>query len=64
MIAVYLEDIETGGQTGFEWFEDEEKANIQYKKVCNDIVKHGKEAVFKVVKREAKYDKYNNRVSF
>ncbi|MCM3109998.1 hypothetical protein [Lederbergia lenta] len=64
LIAVYLEDIETGGQTGFEWFEDEEEANNHLQRVNEDIVKYKKEAVFKAVKRIANYDKQNNRASF
>lgn len=63
LIAVYLEDIETGGQTGFEWFEDEEAANMHLRKVQKDIIKYGKESVYKAVKREVEYDRYNNRVS-
>lgn len=64
LIAVYLENIETGGQTGFEWFEDEEKANKHLQKVKLDIIKYGKESVFKAVKRIVDYDRKNNRASF
>lgn len=65
LIAVYLEEIKTGGQTGFEWFEieDEVEAEAHLAKVNKDIVKYGKESVFRAVKREVNYDRYNNRVS-
>lgn len=64
LIAVYLEDIETGGQTGFEWFENEAEANKHLQKVKSDIVKYEKESVFKAVIRIADYDRKNNRASF
>ncbi|WP_368900806.1 hypothetical protein [Oceanobacillus oncorhynchi] len=64
LIAVYLENIETGGQTGFEFFEDEAAANNHLQKVRNDIVEYGRETVFKAGMREVEYDRYNNRVSF
>lgn len=64
LIAVYLEDVQTGGQSGFEFYEDEESANEQLDRVRADIAKYGKEDVFKAVKREVEYDRRNNRVSF
>lgn len=63
LITVYIENIETGGQTGFEFFEDEQEAEKHMQKVNNDIKKYGKESQFKVVKRIVDYDKRNNRVS-
>ncbi|GAA0347394.1 hypothetical protein GCM10008931_43350 [Oceanobacillus oncorhynchi subsp. oncorhynchi] len=64
LIAIYLENIETSGQTGFEFFEDEAAADNHLQKVINDIKSYGKELEFKAVKREVSYDKHNNRVSF
>lgn len=64
LVAVYIESIESGGQRGFEYFDDEVKADIHLQKVEDDIKKYKKELEFKVVKRLVNYDKYNNRVSF
>ncbi len=64
LLTVYIEDIETGGQNGFKFFEEETEANNHFQKVRNDIIKHGKESEYKAVKREVNYDKQNNRVSF
>lgn len=64
LISVYLENIKTGGQTGFEFFKDDSEADRHLKRVNNDIIKYGKELVFKAVKRDVDYDKQNNRVSF
>lgn len=64
LISVYLEDIKTGGQTGFEWFENEVEAEEHFQKVRKEIRQHGKELEFEVVKRLANYDRQNNRVSF
>ncbi|MFS0643724.1 hypothetical protein [Siminovitchia sp. 179-K 8D1 HS] len=64
LIAVYIENIDTGGQNCFEFFEDEMKANSHFQKIQNEIKKYGKELEFKVIKRLVDYDKYNNRVSF
>lgn len=63
LIAVYVENIETGGQTGFEFFKEDEQAVKHMQKVKEDIKKYGKQSKFKVVKRIVDYDKYNNRVS-
>lgn len=63
LIAVYVENIKTGGQTGFEFFDDEQEAERHMKGVLEDIKKYGKQSKFKVVKRIVDYDKYNNRVS-
>lgn len=64
LITVYLERVEDGGQTGFEFFEDEKEANDHLQKVNEDIKKYNKELVFRAVKRIVDYDRYNNRVHF
>lgn len=63
LITVYIENINTGGQSGFEFFEDEREASNHLKRVKQDIKKHSKELEFKAVKRLASYDRRNNRVS-
>lgn len=64
LIAVYLENIETGGKTGFKYFEDENEADNHLQTVKNDIIKHGKETVFKASKMEVDYDTHRNCVSW
>lgn len=64
LIAVYFEHIESGGQSGFKFFDDEEEANKQVVQVKKDIKEYNKEDEYKAVKRLVNYDRKNNRVSF
>lgn len=66
LIAVYVEDINTGGQGGFEWFEvdKEEEADLHLQRVVGDIKEYGRESDLKAVKRFVDYDRENNRVTF
>ena len=64
LIAVYLEELATGGMSGFEYFEYEEDANNHFEKVQNDISIYKKESVYKVVKRIVDYNEKRNSVSF
>ena len=64
LIAVYLEEIASGGMTGFKYFEYEEDANEHFKKVQKDIVMYKKESIYKAVKRIVDYNEKRNSVSF
>lgn len=64
LITVYIENIKTGGQNCFEFFECKNEADKHFQKVRNDIIKFKKESKFKAVKRLVDYDKHSNSVSF
>lgn len=64
IIAVYLEDLSSGGQFGFKWFNHEDDADKHLEKVRQDIIQKGFQEKLKAVKRYGVYNSKTNSVSF
>jgi len=65
LIAIFVEDKQTGGQTGFKFFElyDEDKAMAHKRKVADEIRGLNVSDKWKVREKTVKYDRKRNVVS-